>query len=205
MTWTKLSDDFGDDCWELSDAAYRLHVEGLLWSNRKLLDLRIPKSDMRRGWAKHPEAVGELLSVGWWKSEGDHYLIVHHAVYQRSRAAVLAQQGANQQNGRKGGRPPALPRERAPSKPGKKPSTEIDSLTESESEWVSGEDGPTAQETHSLTESKSESKSEMPTERDRTGQGLDKGIHETNGETKFTPTPEQLARIEANVRRGYES
>ena len=34
MTWTKLSDDFGDDCWELSDAAYRLHVEGLLWSNR---------------------------------------------------------------------------------------------------------------------------------------------------------------------------
>jgi hypothetical protein len=31
MTWTKLSDDFSDDCWELSDAAVRLHMEGLVW------------------------------------------------------------------------------------------------------------------------------------------------------------------------------
>lgn len=26
MTWTKLSDDFSDDCWRLSDAAWRLHI-----------------------------------------------------------------------------------------------------------------------------------------------------------------------------------
>jgi hypothetical protein len=42
MTWAKLSDDFTDDCWTLSDGAFRLHVEGLVWSNRKLLDLVIP-------------------------------------------------------------------------------------------------------------------------------------------------------------------
>ncbi|MGC7224587.1 hypothetical protein RBA13_22790, partial [Mycobacteroides abscessus subsp. massiliense] len=42
MTWTKLSDDYGDDCWRLSDAAFRTHTEGLCWSNRKLLDLVIP-------------------------------------------------------------------------------------------------------------------------------------------------------------------
>ncbi len=29
MTWTKLSDDFSDDCWTLSDQAFRLHTEGL--------------------------------------------------------------------------------------------------------------------------------------------------------------------------------
>ncbi len=38
MTWTKLGDEFGDECWTLSDAAYRLHVDGLVWSNRKGTD-----------------------------------------------------------------------------------------------------------------------------------------------------------------------
>ena len=65
MPWTKLSDDYSDDCWELSDAAYRLHTEGLNWSNRKLLDCLIPKHDIRL-FAKHPEAVPELLAIGWW-------------------------------------------------------------------------------------------------------------------------------------------
>lgn len=35
MTWTKVSDDFTDECWTLSDEAFRLHIEGLTWSNRK--------------------------------------------------------------------------------------------------------------------------------------------------------------------------
>lgn len=161
MTWTKLSDDYSDDCWELSDAAYRLHTEGLVWSNRKLLDCRLPKDDVRR-WAKRPEAVDELVACGWWSVDGDAYVIVHHAVYQRTREAVLAQQGANQKNGQRGGRPKGPPRERPP----RMRSTETDSLTESESEWVSGRNGLGAPQTDSL----SESKSETPTETDGTGQ-----------------------------------
>src|SRR5271166_4065258 len=93
MTWTKLSDDFSDDCWRLSDAAWRLHVEGLLWSNRKLLDLRLDKDEMRL-WAKHPEAAPELLACGWWRDDGDAYVIIHHACYQRPSEAVLARQEA---------------------------------------------------------------------------------------------------------------
>lgn len=104
MTWTKLSDDFSDDCWRLSDAAWRLHVEGLLWSNRKLLDLTLDKSDMVR-WAKHPAAADELVAAGWWRDRGNHYVIVHHGAYQRTREAVLKQQAANKANGQKGGRP----------------------------------------------------------------------------------------------------
>ena len=104
MSWAKLSDDFADDCWQLSDAAFRLHVEGLCWNGRKLLDLRIPKDDVHR-FAKHPEAVDELVAAGWWTDDGDHYVIRHHAVYQRSRKQVLAQQAANVENGKKGGRP----------------------------------------------------------------------------------------------------
>jgi hypothetical protein len=111
MTWTKLSDDFTDDCWELSDAAIRLHVEGLVWSNRKLLDLCLRKDDMVR-WAKRPAAAEELVAAGWWRDEGQHYVIVHHADYQRTREVVLKLQERNQRNGASGGRPPKVPRER---------------------------------------------------------------------------------------------
>ena len=107
MTWTKLSDDFTDDTWTLSDQAYRLHSDGLIWSNRKLLDLRIPKDDIRR--FKNPEAIVELVTGGWWKDEGDHYVILHHARYQRLREAVINQQTVNKENRSKRGQesPPA--------------------------------------------------------------------------------------------------
>lgn len=111
MTWTKLSDDFSDDCWELSDAAVRLHMEGLVWSNRKLLDCRLVKDDMVR-WAKRPGAAEELVNAGWWRDEGDCYLIVHHARYQRTREVMLKLQERNQRNGASGGRPPKVARER---------------------------------------------------------------------------------------------
>jgi hypothetical protein len=29
--WTKLGDEFGDATWNLSDAAFRTHVEALMW------------------------------------------------------------------------------------------------------------------------------------------------------------------------------
>ncbi|GAB2828384.1 hypothetical protein GCM10027022_19390 [Alpinimonas psychrophila] len=112
MTWTKLSDDFTDDTWTLSDAAYRSHSEGLVWSNRKLLDLRIPKDDVRR--FKNPEAIGELLAGGWWIDQGAYYLIQHHAAYQRLREAVINQQKVNKENRAKGGQASPPPREQTP-------------------------------------------------------------------------------------------
>ncbi|WP_286344440.1 hypothetical protein [Frondihabitans sucicola] len=106
VTWTKLSDDFGDDNWSLSDAAFRLHTEALIWSNRKLLDMVIPKEDVAR-FAKRPEAVEELLEAGWWEDDGDTYAVVHHATYQRLKEDVLKQQRANTRNGKKGDDRPA--------------------------------------------------------------------------------------------------
>lgn len=153
MPWTKLSDDFTDDCWNLSDAAFRLHIEGLVWSNRKLLDLRIPKDDLAR-FSDCRVALPELLETGWWRATADAYEIVHHGLYQRTREAVLRQQEVNRTNGLQGGRPAGPPRERAPRvrKPNRFP-TETESLSESLS-------APPA---------KTESLSESPTERDRTG------------------------------------
>lgn len=184
MTWTKLSDDYSDDCWELSDAAYRLHTEGLVWSNRKLLDCRLPKDDIRR-WAKRPDAVDELVACGWWSDDGDAYVIVHHAVYQRARQAVLAQQDANQKNGQRGGRPKGPPRERPPRKRPMETDSVSDSLSESKTERVSGRNGSGISKTHSLSES--------PTERDGTGQ--DRPGQQTRG-TSLSADSEKTGRGE---------
>lgn len=77
MTWTKLGEEFGDAARKLSDAAFRTHVEALMWSNRRLQDLLIDPDDIRRfAETKHPEeAVAELVDAGWWKDEGEGWFI----------------------------------------------------------------------------------------------------------------------------------
>jgi hypothetical protein len=144
VAWTKTSDDFPDDCWTLSDAAYRLHHEGLTWSNRKLLDCLIPKDDLRR-FAKCPDAVGELLACGYWSEEGDAYAIRHHAAYQRSREQVVALQERNQRNGKAGGRP---------KKPGREiwtPETQLGSQMETQGVRT-GQGQALEEEVHGLNE-----------------------------------------------------
>lgn len=200
LTWTKLSDDFADDCWDLSSDAFRTHVEGLTWSNRKLLDLRIPKVDFRR-FAKRPDAVTELLDAGWWADDGDAYIIRHHAVYQRTRDAVLRQQAARQANGRKGGRPPKTPREQAANISSKTeqlsyPVSEQLSSSVSYPVTSSGRVSPgdvqkTAAQGSPETEQLSYQLTEQLTERDRPGQdwtwSVQKGDPKTNGHRTATP------------------
>lgn len=98
MTWTKLGDEFPDGAADLSDAAFRTHVEALAWSNRRLLDLVIPKRDLRR-FAFSPavdvtdpdgDAVAQELVVrGWWIDRGDAWFIgARWPEWQRERAQV---------------------------------------------------------------------------------------------------------------------
>ena len=104
MSWPKFSDDFPDDCWNLTDQEFRTHVEGLCWNAKKWLDCRIPKEDVRR-FAKHPDAVEGLVAAGYWADEGDHYLIRHHREHQRTRETAIQIQDTARENGKKGGRP----------------------------------------------------------------------------------------------------
>ncbi|GAB3568957.1 hypothetical protein GCM10027405_31440 [Arthrobacter alkaliphilus] len=104
MTWPKFSDDYGDDCWGLTDAAFRLHTEALVWNGRKLLDCRIPKEDLPR-FSKRPEAAGELVEKGWWTDFGSYYEILHHAQYQPTAEQVMRRQAISRKNGSNGGRP----------------------------------------------------------------------------------------------------
>lgn len=150
MTWPKFSDDFADDCWTLSDSAFRVHVEGLCWSARKLLDCRIAKADLPRFARGGAAGVVELLDCGFWADAGEHWLIVHHACYQPTRGAVLERQETNRNNGRRGGRP----RSKAKS--------------EAVSTTVPRELADTLK-TQSVSNSLSDSTTDVATHRDRTG------------------------------------
>jgi hypothetical protein len=77
MTWTKLGEEFSDAARDLSDAAFRTHVDALCWSNRRQLDLLIPKRDLRRfGETRDPDmAVKELVHAEWWEDRGDTWYI----------------------------------------------------------------------------------------------------------------------------------
>jgi hypothetical protein len=188
MSWAKLSDDYSDDCWTLSDEAFRLHTEALVWNGRKLLDCRISKDNVRR-FAKHPEAVQELLDCGWWTDDGDVYIIRHHAQYQRTREAVVNQQAANAKNGAKGGRP-KKPREQASEIKPPKTQSVSESLTESRSETLPNPQParrPSSTSQAGETQSVSESPSGSETERDRTGQEAVTGPRAKEGFAKPKP------------------
>lgn len=77
MTWTRISDTFTDqpNVLGLSDAAFRAHIEALVWSNRQLTDGRIPAAGLRRiaSAADTKAVVAELLAAGMWQEDGDAY------------------------------------------------------------------------------------------------------------------------------------
>jgi hypothetical protein len=91
MTWTKLGDEFADETIDLSDAAYRTHVDSLIWSNRKLADLIIPKKLLPRITAVDDPfaAAEELVATGWWQDCGQtYYAGCRFADWQLTRSAV---------------------------------------------------------------------------------------------------------------------
>ena len=180
MTWTKLSDDFPFDCWTLSDAAFRLHIEGLCWSNRMLLDGVIPKDDMHR-FAKEPDTIEELVSGGWWSTNGESYVIKHHMMYQPTREKVIAQQARSRENGARGGRPKKKPKQVSQQATYRGTQQKTRQVNQAES---------TTSELAENPQVKTQQVSQMETQRD--GTGIEKGIPTyrsnflDNGEPDFT-------------------
>ena len=91
MTWTKLGDEFPAEARKLTSDEFRTHVEALCWSSWRLLDLRIPKADVRR-FAEVPDAdtaVAGLVAKGWWADDGDAWDIsLRFPEWQQDRAQV---------------------------------------------------------------------------------------------------------------------
>lgn len=95
MTWTKLGQEFSDECANagIPDAAFRTHVEAIAWLYRvERMDCLIPKGLVRRfaGSEQYEEGVQALLGIEWWKDASGHYEITHHADI--IRASITAQQ-----------------------------------------------------------------------------------------------------------------
>jgi hypothetical protein len=94
MTWAKLSDDFGDECARagLSDAAFRLHVEGLVWTMRRETGGYIDQRDISRfaETANPALALAELLAVGFWLKDGTGYRLVRHMEHQPEPDLIAA-------------------------------------------------------------------------------------------------------------------
>lgn len=84
MTWLKTSDDFPDQCADLSDAAYRTHHEALSWAMRRENGGRIPYREVKR-LAESDDAqraVMELVNLGFWEDDGGAYVVKHHMEHQ---------------------------------------------------------------------------------------------------------------------------
>lgn len=123
MTWTKLGDEYGDQCWKLSDAAMRLQTEALVWQNRRHLDGRLDKSEMGH-WAKRPEAAEELVRYGFWTDEGDYFQMVYHLGWQRTAEEWLRQSEVNKANRAKGKSRPVKPKNPPVNESSEEPSDE---------------------------------------------------------------------------------
>ncbi len=84
--WTKVSDDYGDQCARLglSDAAFRTHLEALLWTMRRESGGNIEERDVRR-FAESPlvdAAVQELVDLGCWTKTQEGFRLNLHMEHQ---------------------------------------------------------------------------------------------------------------------------
>ena len=98
VTWTKLGDEFSDEARDLTDAEYRTHSEALIWSNRRGLDLLIPKRDLKKfaESADAEDAVGGLIAKDWWADEGDRWNVgLRFPEWQLERVVVQQRKEAN--------------------------------------------------------------------------------------------------------------
>jgi hypothetical protein len=98
VTWTKLGDEFPAEARKLTSDEFRTHVEALCWSSWRLLDLRIPKADVRR-FAEVPDAdtaVAGLVTKVWWADRGDcWYVGLRFPEWQLERAVIKQRQEAS--------------------------------------------------------------------------------------------------------------
>ena len=100
MTWVQFDDGFADhrNNAGLSDAAFRLHVAGILHCGRHLTDGLVDAEEVPRLVRRYRRsALFELLSRGLWIAHGDPaaaYAIHDYLQWNPSRAKVMARREA---------------------------------------------------------------------------------------------------------------
>lgn len=90
MTWVKLGVEFSSQCMDLSNAAFRLHVEVIhhLYQTEEF-SLVVAKRHLGRISAE-AAAAPELVAVRFWDESDTGYEVIHHAdVIRQSLAAQI--------------------------------------------------------------------------------------------------------------------
>jgi len=105
VTWTKLSEDFPEDCARvgLSDAAVRTHLEGLVWAMRRENDGRLCTRDLGRlaDTSDPTAAAAELVAVGFWTQLPDGWQIEHQMEHQPESDVIAARRELNAERQRR--------------------------------------------------------------------------------------------------------
>lgn len=99
MTFTRLGDEFPAITRDLSDAAFRTHVEALIWSNSRDLDLIVPRSDVPRFAETRcnlDQIIAELIECEFW-IERDGMLDIGAAQQGRTRSWQYTAEQRSQQ------------------------------------------------------------------------------------------------------------
>lgn len=76
MTMIRLGEEWIDIAAPLSDSAFRMATEAMIWSVKRGLDLRVPHSHIPKfaeTRADHIKVVAELLDRGFWLDLGTMY------------------------------------------------------------------------------------------------------------------------------------
>jgi hypothetical protein len=103
MTWTKISDNFAEQCADLSDAAFRTHVEGLIWAMKRESGGMMTKRDVDRlAESEHAhEAVAELVERRFWTQLDNGYRIEHHMEHQPEPDVIAARRSLDAERQRR--------------------------------------------------------------------------------------------------------
>lgn len=107
MTWAKYGVEFFDQCADfgLTDAAVRTHTEALHYLYRlEVMEMRVAKHLVRRfaGSADWEQATKDLVAIGFWRDDGDAYVVEHHGdVFRQSLAAQLMHRSAERERQRR--------------------------------------------------------------------------------------------------------
>lgn len=94
MTWLKIGEEFPVEVAkaDLSDAAFRLHIEGLAYAMDRENDGRFSEREVKRfaECSNYAVAIQELVDAGFWQRVGAGELqIVHHMEAQPSSAYLM--------------------------------------------------------------------------------------------------------------------
>jgi hypothetical protein len=106
MPWARFDEEFPAHrkVRPLTDAAFRLHVSAICWSNRNLTDGLIPDDELPYvSDVKNPEkATGQLELRGLWERTPSGWLIHDYLEFNPPAAFVEAERQKKAAAGRKG-------------------------------------------------------------------------------------------------------